>query len=276
MNRKLLFPLVFILIVAFFSGVGSTFAEEGIVGVQVGESYEYIMYSSIIVRSTSTGNILLEDPLSPARNFIVTVQEIMGTNITLSFDDFDLRGEADYFYNGAVDVTTGVVLGGFFNREYEMGMLLISADSTEGDYLFPELPDLTIDSSYTKDYGGNSILINYMTWSPYPSQVWDLEHYWEKNTGMLLEYECNRVTNPAQTPWLEATTVTTHTIVERSNLLSPTVSPTPTPSTSPTPTASPTPTSTPETAFDFPIEIAGIGIVVIVGVAVIVFLLRKK
>jgi len=48
-----------------------------------------------------------------------------------------------------------------------------------------------------------------------------------------------------------------------------------TPSPTPTPTASPTPKSTPETAFDFPIEIAGIGIVAIIGVAVMVFFKRK-
>jgi len=62
----------------------------------------------------------------------------------------------------------------------------------------------------------------------------------------------------------------------------PTASPTPTPTASPTPTLNPTstpepsPEPTPQEVFSFPIEYVGMGIVIIVGSALMVFFLRKK
>ena len=58
----------------------------------------------------------------------------------------------------------------------------------------------------------------------------------------------------------------------------PTPTPTPTPTVTPTPTASPTltPEPTPKVEFNFPLEYAGVGIIAIVGVALLVFFIRKK
>ncbi|MCW4014940.1 MAG: hypothetical protein NWF06_01080 [Candidatus Bathyarchaeota archaeon] len=186
MNRKIILPLVFVLVVMLFSGIESSLAE-GTVGVFVGQSSDYT-YALSGTQRYSDGTLNMSVPFTVSYLETITIQQVIGTNVTFSFvrDFFNGTEESGLSW---IDVSDGDG-SGFF--------VIISANLNEGDIVYPDLTDENgttenvprVTETLFLNYGSAHMEVNRLTVS-YTSddgQQYDEEYYWEKATGILVKY----------------------------------------------------------------------------------------
>jgi hypothetical protein len=185
MNRRIVFPLVFVLIVTLFSCAESALAE-GNVGIAVGQSFEYT-YAFSGTERFSNGTLNSSIPFDVGYIEKITVEEISGTNVTIWVVRTQLNGsmETNFWW---VDVGTG---------EGSAYLVVISADRNAGQMVYPDWVNANqttagadrINETVLMKYEGTMIEVNHMqityTVDDQPS-YWD--YYWEKSTGMIVKY----------------------------------------------------------------------------------------
>jgi len=185
-NRRIVLPLVFVLVVMLFAGVESASAEEN-VGVTVGQTAEYT-YAFSGTHRYDNGSLISSMPFNVGYIETITIQEISGTNITVQCVRRQLDGteETNQWW---VDVNTG---------NGTAGGVVISADRNEGERVYPnwaggsqgsEGADI-INETILMKYGDTSIEVNHVnltyTVDDQPS-YWN--YYWEKATGLVIKYD---------------------------------------------------------------------------------------
>jgi hypothetical protein len=184
-NRRIVLPLVFILVVMLFSAAESAVAE-GKVGISVGQTHEYTYAFSGTARY-SNGSLNSSMPFNVGYIEKITVQEISGTNVTLQVTRTQLDGteETDQWW---VDVSTG---------EGTASRVVISADCNAGEIAYPDWVNVNqttegadrINETILLKYEDTIIEVNHMQLTymvdDQPS-YWD--YYWEKSTGLIIKY----------------------------------------------------------------------------------------
>jgi len=189
-NRRIVLPLVFVLVVMLFSGVESASAE-GNVGVTVGQTREYT-YAFSGTHRYDNGSLISSMPFNVGYIETITIQEISGTNITVQCVRRQLDGteETDQWW---VDVNTG---------NGTAGGVVISADRNEGERVYPNWAGgsqgsegaYIINETILMKYGDTSIPVNHVnltyTIDGQPS-YWN--YYWEKETGLVIKYTISGV-----------------------------------------------------------------------------------
>ena len=185
MNRKIVLPLLFVLVVTLFSCADSTLAE-GNVGVSVGQSVEYT-YALSATERYSNGTLNSSMPFNVGYLEKITVQEISGANVTFQTTRTQLDGteETEYWW---VDLSTG---DGTASR------VIISADRNAGEITYPDWLNENqttagadrINETILMKLGDTFIEVNHMKFTfavdGQPS-YWD--YYWEKSTGLIVKY----------------------------------------------------------------------------------------
>jgi hypothetical protein len=179
-NRRIVLPLVFVLVVMLFSGVVSA-STEGNVGVSVGDTHEYT-YAFSGTHKYDNGTLISSMPFNAAYVETITIQEISGTNITIQCVRRQLDGteETNHWW---VDVSTG---------NGTAGGVVISANINVDEKVYPnqdpEGADLVNETVILK-YGNTSIPVNHV------SHVYTIEeqltywdYYWEQETGLMIKY----------------------------------------------------------------------------------------
>jgi hypothetical protein len=184
-NRRIVLPLVFVLVITLFSGVDSASAEEN-VGVTVGQTREYT-YGFSGTHRYDNGSLISSMAFNVAYIETITIQEISGTNITVQCVRRQLDGteETNHWW---VDVNTG---------NGTAGGVVISPNLNEGEMVYPNWAGGSQDSegadiineTILLKYGDTSIPVNHVsltyTIDEQPT-YWD--YYWEKETGLLIKY----------------------------------------------------------------------------------------
>jgi len=184
-NRRIVLPLVFVLVVMLFSGVESASAE-GNVGVTVGETHEYT-YAFSGTHRYDNGSLISSMPFNVGYIETITIQEISGTNITVECVRRQLDGTEETA-RWWVDVDTGngtaggvVISPNRSEGERVYANWLGGSQGSEGAYI--------INETVVLKYGDTSIPANHVsltyTVDEQPS-YWN--YYWEKETGLLIKY----------------------------------------------------------------------------------------
>lgn len=190
MNRRIVLPLVFVLVVILLSGVESASAE-GNVGVTVGQTAEYT-YAFSGTHRYDNGSLISSMPFSVSYIETITIKEISGTNITFQCVRRQLDGteEEDKWW---VDVNTGTGTA---------GGVVISADRNNGERVYPNWAGgsqgsegaYIINETILMKHGDTTIEVNHVnltyTVDNQPS-YWD--YYWEKATGLIIKYTISGV-----------------------------------------------------------------------------------
>jgi hypothetical protein len=197
LNRQIILPRIFVLVVFLFSGVASASTE---VGVSAGQSAEYTYAVSLTYRSTLNGSLLDSVPYGVGYIENITIQEISGTNITLQSVRTYLTDQTTGTNLGWVDVNTG---------DGPASGYIILADCNEGDLIYPNWEggaeqlmyvyrvndtvllkegDVTIEVNHANV---TTIIYNQtanIDATEFFNQTTTLDYYWEKSTGMLIGY----------------------------------------------------------------------------------------
>jgi len=180
LNRRIVLPLVFVLVVMLFLGVESASAE-GNVGVTVGQTREYTYAFSGTHRDVN-GSLISSMPFNVGYIETLTIQEISGTNITVQCVRRQLDGteETNQWW---VDVNTGngTASGVVISPNRNEGEIVYANQNSEGAYI--------INETILLKCGDTSIPVNHAsltyTVDEQPT-YWD--YYWEKETGLLIKY----------------------------------------------------------------------------------------
>jgi hypothetical protein len=185
MDRRIVLPLVFVLIVTLFSGIESALAE-GNVGVTVGQSAEYT-YAFSGTERFSNGTLNTSIPFDVGYLEQITVEDISGTNVTIRVIRTQLNGtmEANLWW---VDMSTG---------EGNAYLVIIPADRNAGEMVYPDWVNTNqttegadrITDIVLMKYEDTTIEANHMQ-ATYAddnqTSYWD--YYWDKSTGMIIKY----------------------------------------------------------------------------------------
>lgn len=198
LNRKIVLPLILVLVVLLFSGVASASTEE--VSVSVGQSTEYTYSVSSAYRSELNGSLLSSVPYTVGYTENITIQEISGTNITLQNVRTYLADQTNETNLGWVDLSTG---------DGPASGYVILPDLNAGDLIYPNWEgedqqllyvyrindtvlmrdeDTTIEVNHanvtTAIYNQTANIDN----TEFFNQTTTLDYYWEKSTGLLIGY----------------------------------------------------------------------------------------
>jgi hypothetical protein len=185
MNRRIVLPLVFMLVVILFSCAESASAN-GNVGVTVGQTAEYT-YAFSGTERFSNGSLNMSMPFDVGYIEKITIQQISGTNVTIQVTRTQLDGteETNLWW---VDVSTG---------NGTAAGVVISANRNAGEMTYPNWVNENqttagadrINETTTLKYEDTNIEVNHMEVTymvnDQPS-YWN--YYWEKSTGLLIKY----------------------------------------------------------------------------------------
>ena len=185
MNRRILLPLFFVLVVMLFSGVEFVSAE-GNVGVVVGQTADYTYAISGTERG-SNGSLTMSMPFNVGYLETITIQQVSGTNVTFQYVRDLLNGTEE---TGAswVDVSDGNGTGFF---------VIISANINAGDMLYPDWTNENqtsegapfVNETISMMYGGATIEVNHLNYTyTIEDQIYSANYYWEKSTGLMLKW----------------------------------------------------------------------------------------
>ncbi len=187
MNRKIVLPLIFVLVVMLFSGVEFASAE-GNVGVAVGQSADYTYAISGTVRD-SNGSLTTSMPFTVDYLETITIQEISGTNVTFEFER-DLLNGTEETGTSWVDVSNGNGTGVF---------VVISANINTGGLLYPDWVNEngtsegapSVSETVLLKYGDVMMEVNHLNLSytvdDQPRSE-NYNYYWEKSTGLIVKW----------------------------------------------------------------------------------------
>lgn len=197
MNRRIVLPLIFVLVVILLPNVASASNE---VGVSVGQSAEYTYAVSLTYRSTLNGSLLDSVPYGVGYVETITIQEISGTNVTLQSVRTYLADQTNETNVGWVDVNTG---------DGPASGYIILADCNAGDLIYPDwiggeqqlMYVYRVNDTILMKDGGATIEVNHanVTTAIYNqtanvdateffNQTTTLDYYWEKSTGLLMGF----------------------------------------------------------------------------------------
>jgi hypothetical protein len=179
LNRKIILPLFFVLIVTLFSGIEFVSAAES-VGVVVGQTADYTYAFSGTVRD-SNGSLTETMPFTVAYTEKVTIVQVIGVNVTFQFQRDMLNGTTE---DGTswVDLSNGNGTGNF---------VIVSANAGAGDLLYPDwstegVP--VINDTVSLMYLGEPIEACHLGYvNEYGN--YSANYYWEKSTGLMLKWE---------------------------------------------------------------------------------------
>jgi len=184
-NRKIVLPLFFVLVVTLFSGVEFVSAE-GNVGVVVGQTAEYTYAISGTVRD-SNGSLTTSVPFNAGYLETITIQEISGTNVTFQFER-DLLNGTEETGTSWVNVSDGSGTGFF---------VIISANVNAGDLLYPDWKNENqtsegapfVNETISIKYGDATIEVNHLNYTyTIDDQPRSENYYWEKSTGLSVKW----------------------------------------------------------------------------------------
>ncbi|HDQ05328.1 MAG TPA: hypothetical protein ENN36_01225 [Candidatus Bathyarchaeota archaeon] len=185
MNRKIVLPLVFVLVVMFFSGVNFVSAE-GSVGVVVGQTADYTYALSRTVRD-SNGNLTESTSFTVDYLETITIQTISGTNVTFRFERDLLNGTTETG-TAWVDVSNGNGTGFF---------IVVSANRNAGALLYPDWVNENGTSEGAPSFNetvlmkcGDAMMeVNHLNLSyTLDGQPRSENYYWEKSTGLIVKW----------------------------------------------------------------------------------------
>jgi hypothetical protein len=215
LNRKIVLPLIFVLVVLLFSGVASASTE---VGVSVGQSTEYTYAMSSANRSKLDGSLLDSVPYNVGYIENITIQEISGTNITLQNVRTYLADQITTTNLGWVDLSTG---------DGPASGYVILSDCNVGDLIYPNweggeqqlLYVYRINDTVLMKDGGATIEVNHanvttaiynqtanIDYTEFFNQTTTVDYYWEKSTGLLVaftEYSVKEQGNVTETVYYQ-------------------------------------------------------------------------
>jgi hypothetical protein len=180
-NRKIVLPLIFVLVIMLVSGVEFASAA-GNVGVAVGQTADYTYAISRTVRD-SDGNLTESTPFTVDYLETITVQEISGTNVTFKFDRDLLNGTTETGTSW-VNVSDGDGTG---------GLVIIPANRLAGTLIYPDWVNengtsegaFSINETVLLKYGDVMMEANHLNLSyTLDGQPRSENYYWEKSTGL--------------------------------------------------------------------------------------------
>jgi hypothetical protein len=186
MNRKIVFPLIFILIVVTFSSLGSVFAQED-VGVSVGDVFQITYgYSGTARYQDDTINSTL--PYYVESLETNTIEAISGTNVSFRVVRDMLNGTQS-ISRYWIDVSTG---------EGTAWLVVIAPNLGAGDMLYPNWvnENQTTDGAFTANEtvrlsnGGSfvdAVHLNRIFTDINYTNYYQYDYYWEQSTGLLLK-----------------------------------------------------------------------------------------
>jgi hypothetical protein len=184
LNRKIILPLLLVLIVPLFSGVEFVSAA-GSVGVVVGQSAEYTYGISGTVRD-SNGSLTEALPFTVSYTEKLTITQVTGTNVTFQFARDFLNGTTEGGLSW-VDLSNGNGTGNF---------VIISANTGAGDMLYPDWLNsysttegaLLANDTVSLMYNGAPIEACHLGYvNEYGN--YSADYYWEKSTGLMLKWK---------------------------------------------------------------------------------------
>jgi hypothetical protein len=155
-------------------------------GVNVGDNFTYSNLSFNWYSNDPTATIPTEwKNLNQSAWFSVTVQNVVGTNVTSSFLAHFTNG-TDKTGGGWLDVDTG--------DSVNMSFFFVSANLNAGDSIYSSgiYSDLKINGTTSTTYPGGSRDTNYvnMTMEESMSPIYlylSMNMYWDRTTGLLTE-----------------------------------------------------------------------------------------
>lgn len=185
MNRKIVLPLIFVLVIMLFSGVNFASAE-GNVGVAVGETADHTYAISRTVRD-SNGSLTTSTPFTVDYLETITIQEISGTNVTFEFKR-DLLNGTEETGTSWVDLSDGNGTGVF---------VVISANVAAGGLLYPDWVNengtsegaYSVNETILMKCGDAMMEVNHLNLSyTLDDQPRSENYYWEKSTGLIVKW----------------------------------------------------------------------------------------
>jgi hypothetical protein len=202
-NRKLVLPLIFVLVIMVFSGVEFASAT-GNVGVAVGQTTDSTYAISRTVRD-SDGNLTTSTPFTVDYLETITIQQISGTNVTFEFDR-DLLNGTEERGTSWVNVSDGDGTGYF---------VIISANVKAGALLYPDWVNENGTSEgapYANEtvllkYGDAMMEVNHLNLSyTIDDQPRSENYYWEKSTGLTVKW-CISASETAENGTIETVNI---------------------------------------------------------------------
>ena len=184
MNRKIVLPLIFVLVVMLFSGVEFASAE-GNVGVVVGQTADYTYAISRTVRD-SNGSLTTSIPFTVDYLETITIQKISGTNVTFEFKR-DLLNGTEETGTSWVNVSDGD----------GTGFVVISANRNAGALLYPDWVNengtsegaFSVNETVLMKYGDAMMEVNHLNLTYWiDDQPRSENYYWEKSTGLIVKW----------------------------------------------------------------------------------------
>jgi len=183
-NRKIVLPLIFVLVVMLFSGVEFASAE-GNVGVAVGQTADYTYAISRTVRD-SNGSLTTSIPFTVDYLETITIQKISGTNVTFEFKR-DLLNGTEETGTSWVNVSDGD----------GTGFVVISANRNAGALLYPDWVNengtsegaFSVNETVLMKYGDAMMEVNHLNLTYWiDDQPRSENYYWEKSTGLIVKW----------------------------------------------------------------------------------------
>jgi len=183
-NRKIVLPLVFVLVVMLFSGVEFASAK-GNVGVVVGQTADYTYAISRTVRD-SNGSLTESTPFTVDYLETITIQKISGTNVTFEFKRDLLNGTTETGTSW-VNVSDGD----------GTGFVIISANRNVGGLLYPDWVNEngtsegapSINETILLKCGDAMMEVNHLNFTYWiDEQPGSENYYWEKSTGLIVKW----------------------------------------------------------------------------------------
>jgi hypothetical protein len=184
-NRKIVWPLFFVLVVILFSGVEFASAE-GNVGVFVEQSADYT-YAISGTERDSNGSLTTSTPFTVDYLETITIQEISGTNVTFEFER-DLLNGTEETGTSWVDLNNGEGTGVF---------VVISANINAGALLYPDWVNENgtsegapyVNETIRLQYGDTMMEVNHLNFTYWlDEQPRSENYYWEKSTGLIVKW----------------------------------------------------------------------------------------
>jgi hypothetical protein len=184
LNRKIVLPLIFVLVVMVFSGAEFASAE-GNVGVAVGQTADYTYAISRTVRD-SNGSLTTSIPFTVDYLETITVQKISGTNVTFEFERDLLNGTTETGTSW-VNVSDGD----------GTGFVVISANRNAGGMLYPDWVNengtsegaFSVNETVLLKYGDEMMEVNHLNLTYWvDEQPHSENYYWEKSTGLIVKW----------------------------------------------------------------------------------------
>jgi hypothetical protein len=183
-NRKIVLPLIFVLVVMLFSGVEFASAA-GNVGVAVGQTADSTYAISGTVRD-SNGSLTTSIPFTVDYLETLTIQEISGTNVTFGFERDLLNGTEEIGVSW-VNVSDGD----------GTGFVVISANRNAGALLYPDWTNengtsegaFSVNETILLKYGDAMMEVNHLNLTYWiDDQPRSENYYWEKSTGLIVKW----------------------------------------------------------------------------------------